>query len=91
MSKRLNVSFAGHGWEDYQWWQTNNKAGLKRVNKLINDTMRSPFRGIGEPEPLSGELSGYYSRRINKKDRIVYRVFADRIEIIQLRFHYSDH
>lgn len=88
MSKRLNVEFKGKGWSDYLYWQTQDKKTLKRINKLINDTIRTPFEGLGNPEPLQHELSGYWSRRINEKDRMVYSVFADRIEIIQLRFHY---
>lgn len=91
MTKRLNVSFAGLGWPEYCWWQRQDKRTLKRINKLINDTIREPITGLGSPEPLKHELAGYYSRMINQKDRMVYAVYQDRIEIIQLRFHYDDH
>lgn len=89
MTKRLNVSFVGDAWSEYLWWQKNDRAGLKQVNKLISDTVRHPFKGLGKPEPLQYELSGYWSRRINHTDRMVYAVFSDRIEIIQLRYHYD--
>lgn len=90
MTKRLDVEFKGNGWQEYLYWQKQDKKTLKRINKLISDTIRNPFIGLGNPEPLQHELSGYWSRRINEKDHLAYAVFDDRIEIIQLRFHYSN-
>lgn len=89
MTKRLNVEFKGDSWGEYLYWQKQDKKTLKRINKLISETIRTPFSGLGNPEPLQHQLSGYWSRRINEKDRLVYSVFEDRIEIIQLRFHYN--
>ena len=89
MSKRLDVEFKGHGWDEYLYWQTQDKRTLRRINKLISSTIRTPYDGPGSPEPLQHELTGYWSRRINQTDRMVYAVYADRIEIIQLRFHYK--
>lgn len=83
MTKRLDIEFKGNSWQEYLYWQKQDKKTLKQINKLISDTIRNP-------EPLQHELSGYWSRRINEKDRLVYAVFDDRIEIIQLRFHYSN-
>lgn len=88
MTKRLDVEFKGNGWEEYLYWQKQDKKTVKRINKLISDTIRHPFTGRGDPEPLQHELTSYWSRRINKKDRMVYAVYEDRIEIIQLKFHY---
>ena len=89
MTKRLNIEFKGDSWGEYLYWQKQDKKTLKRINKLISETIRAPFSGLGNPEPLQHQLSGYWSRRINEKDRLVYAVFEDRIEIIQLRFHYN--
>ena len=86
----LRVMFEPDGWEDYEYWQNEDRKTLKKVNQLIKSMRRSPFEGTGKPEPLSGPLNGYWSRRINKKDRIVYRVVEDRLEIIQCRLHYDD-
>lgn len=88
MTKRLDVEFKGNAWSEYLYWQKQDKKTLKRINKLISDTIRNPFEGLGDPEPLKHQLKGYWSRRINEEDRLVYAVFEDRIEIIQLRFHY---
>lgn len=88
MAKRLNIEFKGDGGEEYLYWQNQDKKTLKRINKIISDTIRHPFFGLGDPEPLQHELTDYWSRRINKQDRMVYAVFEDRIEIIQLRFHF---
>lgn len=85
---RLDVEFKGRGWKEYQEWQQEDKKTLKRINKLINSCLRTPFEGLGDPEPLQYDLTGYWSRRINEKDRMVYAVFKDRIEIIQLKYHY---
>ena len=75
-------------WEDYPYWQTQDRKTLKRLNALITDAERSPFSGIGKPEPLKGELSGYWSRRIDDVNRLVYRVRGDTLEILSCRGHY---
>lgn len=90
MAKRLDVEFKGNDWSEYLYWQKQNRKTLKRINKLIDDTIRHPFVGLGDPEPLKHQLKGYWSRRINEADRMVYSVYSDRIEIIQLRFHYDE-
>ena len=77
-------------WEDYLYWQAQGKKKLKRVNSLIRDIERDPFNGIGKPEPLRGELSGSWSRRIDDVNRIVYRVIGGTLEIISCKGHYED-
>lgn len=75
-------------WEDYLYWQLHDKAMMKRINALIQDVERNPFRGIGKPEPLKGNLNGFWSRRINSEHRLVYRVTDGRIEIASCKDHY---
>lgn len=77
-------------WDDYIYWQAQDKKTLKRINSLIRDTERSPFAGIGKPEPLKGELSGFWSRRIDDVNRLVYRVQQERLEILSCRGHYDE-
>ena len=77
-------------WEDYLYWQTQDRKTLKRVNKLIKDIEREPFSGIGKPEPLKGELSGCWSRRIDESNRIVYRIREEVVEIVSCKGHYDD-
>ena len=77
-------------WEDYLYWQSQDKKTLKRINALLKDTERSPFEGIGKPEPLKGELSGFWSRRIDETNRFVYRVENGVLEILSCRGHYDD-
>ncbi len=84
----MNITFDPEAWEDYLYWQVTDKAALKRLNALIKDISRSPFEGIGQPEPLKHNWSGYWSRRINQEHRIIYRVTDDAILIAQCRFHY---
>lgn len=76
-------------WNDYVYWQTQDRRTLKRINDLLRDIIRNPFTGIGKPEPLKGSLSGLWSRRINDADRIVYAVQDDSIIIIACRGHYE--
>lgn len=76
-------------WEDYLYWQTQDKKTLRRINQLIRDAERDPLRGLGKPEPLKENLQGWWSRRINETDRLVYRVRDGALEIIQCRTHYS--
>lgn len=77
-------------WEDYLYWQTEDRKTLKRINQLIKDIERNGNVGIGKPEPLKGDLSGFWSREIDKKNRLVYRIEKDEIQIIQCRTHYGD-
>ncbi len=82
------LSWAELAWEDYLYWQTTDKKILKRINLLIKNSKRQPFDGIGEPEPLKHNWSGYLSRRINKEHRIIYKVTDTAIIIAQCRYHY---
>jgi toxin YoeB len=84
----MKLIFAEHAWDDYLYWQPTDKKLLKRIHLLIQDIHRSPFEGIGKPEPLKHALSGYWSRRINDEHRIVYKVEDDSLFIAQLRHHY---
>lgn len=77
-------------WEDYVYWETQDKKTLKRIHKLLNDIDRNGYEGIGKPEPLSADLSGYWSRRIDDKNRIVYKIENDMIKIVQCGSHYRD-
>jgi toxin YoeB len=77
-----------NGWEDYIYWQSQDKKTLQRINKLIQNVLRSPFEGIGKPEPLRENLSGYWSRRIDETNRLVYQVNDEYITIISCRYHY---
>ena len=77
------------GWNDYLYWQNQDKKTLKRINKLINDAMRAPFEGLGKPEPLRENLSGFWSRRIDESNRLVYAVDDNQITIIACRYHYQ--
>lgn len=86
MNRKL--AWTGEAWKDYIYWQTQDKKTLKRINKLINDTMRQPFEGIGKPEALRENLSGFWSRRIDDTNRLVYAADDDYITIISCRYHY---
>lgn len=77
-------------WEDYLYWQTQDKKTLKRINRLITDIDRNGYEGIGDPEPLKHDLQGYWSRRIDSKNRIVYRLNNEAIQIVQCGSHYRD-
>ena len=85
---RYELSWDKGAWEDYVHWQTDNEKLWKKINLLIKDTLRSPTQGIGKPERLKGDLNVFYSRRIDKEHRLVYRIYPTRIHIIQCRFHY---
>ena len=84
----MKLIFSEHAWDDYLYWQKTDRKVIKRINMLIKDVQRSPFEGIGKPEPLKHALSGYWSRRINDEHRIVYKVRNDTMFIAQLRYHY---
>ncbi len=77
-------------WEDYTYWQTQDKKTLKRINMLLKDIERENFDGIGKPETLKGDLSGFWSRRIDDVNRLVYRIHDNVVEIVSCRGHYED-
>ncbi len=84
----MNITFAPQAWEDYLHWQATDSKTITRIHELIKDITRSPFSGIGKPEPLKHALRGYWSRRINTEHRIVYKVVDGAVCIAQLRYHY---
>jgi toxin YoeB len=84
----MRITFTGSAWQDYLWLLENNRPLLKRVNQLIRDITRSPFEGIGKPEPLKGQLSGKWSRRINQEHRLVYEIKSGDLIVIACRYHY---
>ncbi|MEZ5873101.1 MAG: Txe/YoeB family addiction module toxin [Nitratireductor sp.] len=84
----MRIEFHGEAWDQYQYWILHNKSGLKKLNQLIRECQHHPIEGTGKPEPLKGDLSGYWSRRIDREHRLVYRISADCLEIIQGRYHY---
>ena len=86
----MRLSWEDEAWEDYLYWQGQDKKKLKRINALIKDIQRSPFEGIGKPEPLKENLSGMWSRRIDETNRIVYYEKDEGIIIIACRGHYDD-
>ena len=87
----MNKVFTDNGWADYLYWQAEDRKTLNRINKLIRDIERNGHEGIGKPEPLAGNLSGFWSRRINEKDRLIYQIDGININILSCRFHYDDH
>jgi len=82
------LSWSDDAWEDYLYWQVTDKKILKRINQLIKSAKRTPAEGIGKPEPLKHERSGYWSRRINQEHRLVYKCADDALFIVQCRYHY---
>jgi len=87
MSRKL--AWTDAAWSDYLYWQGQDKKTLKRINRLIAEVMRSPFEGIGKPEPLKENLSGFWSRRIDDAHRLVYAVTDAQITVIACRYHYE--
>jgi len=85
----LKKIWADSAWNDYLYWQKENKSILKKINQLIKDIERNPFDGIGKPEPLKANLSGWWSRRIDGTHRIVYRIVENNLEIAQCKEHYE--
>lgn len=85
----MNKNWFDKAWDDYLYWQSQDKKTLKRVNQLIKDAERDPFSGIGKPEPLKVDLSGFWSRRIDDTNRLVYRVNGNLLEILSCRGHYE--
>lgn len=84
-----NLTFVSTGWDDYVFWQTQDRKTIKRINQLLREILRDPFNGIGKPEPLRENLAGYWSRRIDDKNRIVYTVRDNAIWIVSCRYHYE--
>lgn len=86
----LNVTFLPEAWEDYLYWQSQDKKTLKRINLIIKEVTRDCFTGIGKPEPLKGNLAGWWSRRIDDSNRVVYRIEDNLLLIAECRSHYGD-
>ena len=84
----MRIIFSSQAWEEYLGWQKEDRHILKRINILVNDIRRNPYKGKGKPEPLKYALSGYWSRRINEEHRLVYKVEKGMVLIAQLRYHY---
>ena len=84
----MRLIFSDAAWEDYLYWQQQDKRMVERINKLIKESQREPFAGIGKPEPLEHALAGYWSRRITDEHRMVYKVDGDSMLLAQLRYHY---
>lgn len=84
----MEIVWQENAWEDYLFWQKNDKQKLKRINQLIRDCQRNKFEGIGKPEPLKENLSGFWSRRIDNEHRLVYKIQDNRLHIVQCRYHY---
>jgi toxin YoeB len=82
------VLFTPDAWDDYVYWQGQDKKTLKRINQLIKEVQRTPFEGIGKPEPLLGNLSGFWSRRIDDANRLVYEATDDQVNVVACRYHY---
>ncbi len=85
----MNLTFTPSAWDDYQWFVQHDRKLLKRINQLIENVLRTPFEGIGKPEPLKGDLSGWWSRRINDEHRLVYREKGGDVIIVACRYHYG--
>ena len=85
----MMLAWADDAWNDYLYWQQTDKRMLKRINMLLKDIQRQPFAGLGDPEPLKHNWSGFWSRRIDKEHRLVYRVSNDRVMVAQCRYHYG--
>lgn len=83
------LAWTKESWSDYRYWQAQDKKTLKRINKLISDMQRSPYTGIGKPEHLKENLSGFWSRRIDESNRLVYAVDDNQLTIISCRYHYQ--
>ena len=84
----MNLLFLEDAWEDYQYWLQTDKATLKKINQLIKECIRTPYGGIGKPEPLKFDLTGTWSRRINQEHRLVYKIEDENLIILQCRYHY---
>ena len=85
----INKLFTENGWEDYAYWQQTDKKVIKKINSLIKDIERTPYEGIGKPEPLKFDLAGLWSRRINSEHRLIYKIEGENICILACRHHYD--
>lgn len=85
----MTITFADVAWEQYQEWVRMDSQMTQRINELIKQAARDPFKGIGKPEPLKGDLKGFWSRRINQEHRLVYRFTKGNLEIISCKYHYD--
>ncbi|WP_302059260.1 Txe/YoeB family addiction module toxin [Paraburkholderia sp. CNPSo 3274] len=88
MSGALNIMWTAEAWEDYVYWQGQDRKTLKRINQLVKDAQRTPFEGIGKPEALKANLTGFWSRRIDDTNRLVYEIAGSQINIVSCRYHY---
>ena len=86
----MKLVWAEDAWDDYLTWQESDPDTVKKINALVKNIRRTPFKGLGKPEPLKGSLKGFWSRRIDREHRLVYRISKDDVEIIACRFHYGD-
>jgi toxin YoeB len=87
---RRSICFTDKAWDDYLYWQGQDKKTLRRINTLIEAVSRDPFAGIGKPEPLLGDMSGFWSRRIDERHRLVYAVDNEVLTVLACRYHYGD-
>jgi toxin YoeB len=85
----MTITFSQNSWEDYLSWQSEDAKILKKINGLIKDIQRTPYSGLGKPEPLKFDLAGFWSRRIDREHRLVYQVFGTEILIYSCRYHYD--
>lgn len=85
----MKFVFTELSWEDYRYWQKNDKQKLKRINELLRDISRNPYEGIGKPEPLKFNYAGFWSRRIDEEHRLICRVVNDEVQIAKCRYHYD--
>lgn len=85
----IKITFSKNSWEDYISWQKEDKKLLNKINEMIKDIQRTPFEGIGNPKPLKYDLSGFWSRRIDREHRLVYQVFDNEILIYSCKYHYD--
>ena len=85
----INITFTTKAWEEYCYWQSQDKKTLKRINTILTDIQRDNFVGIGKPEPLKNNFAGYWSRRIDSSNRLIYRINNNQIEILQCKGHYE--
>ena len=85
-----NKLFTDNAWQDYLYWQQEDRKTVKKINALLDDIARNGYTGLGKPEPLTGPLTGFWSRRINDKDRLIYKIDGENICVLACRFHYND-
>ena len=85
----MKICFVDESWEDYLYWQENDRRMLNRINKIIKDIMRSPYQGLGKPEALKHQYRGFWSRRIDHEHRLIYRIEKEELWIVKCRFHYD--